>query len=68
MQPQIIACPRCSLEVAEHAPRCPRCNAVIDRRITDDASDVGFPTLDENSGRVEPETLPPPIRQELDRN
>jgi len=39
---------------------------VIDPHATSDTADVGFPTLDENSGRVEPETLPPPLPQVSD--
>ncbi len=55
----IRECPNCGIEVTDQTPHCPRCNAVINRREAYDSDDPAFPTLDENSGRVEPETLPP---------
>lgn len=56
---QLRQCPACGIEVTEQSPHCPRCNAVINVEQAAQNEDPTFPTLDENSGRVEPETLPP---------
>lgn len=57
---EIMSCPQCGIEITDHTAVCPRCNAVIDRKNDEEVRHRKFPSLDENSGRVQqPETIFP---------